>query len=115
MVVPYAERLAELIPPVSTRLRRDFTPSIRATVEAVKQLLPKSRMGVSLSQLAEALGIDKSTTSRRVKAAQKDHYLIDDEDQKGRPTRLVLGEPLPENVQILPSPPSLGQGTLPLM
>jgi hypothetical protein len=35
-------------------------------------------------------------------------YLVNLEDGKGKPARLTIGEPLPEDVEVLPSPEKLG-------
>jgi hypothetical protein len=155
VIVPYAENLAGLVPPLAIRLRRDFpalltlieshallhresrerdqeerivatmedyaaikelvadlisegvsasvSPTIRETVEAVKVLYEQFPYGVSLSELAKALKLDKSVVSRRVAAAEKDHYLLNEEPQRGKPARLRVGEPLPDEVQVLPT------------
>ena len=163
--IPYAMSLAEMIPPVATRLRRDFgailtlirthailhqenrkrtadgaiiaTPddykvvrelvadlvgdvvgasvpeTVRETVAAVGRLLEHTRgttgygmyeEGVSLTAVAKELGgLDKSTASRRVRQALKDDYLRNLESRRGKPFKLVLGNALPEEQQILPS------------
>jgi hypothetical protein len=53
------------------------------------------------------LGIDKSSASRRIKVAVEKGYLVNTEKQRGRPARIVLGDPLPENLTILPHPEEL--------
>jgi hypothetical protein len=154
VVIPYAKLLAEHIPPVSVRLRRDFPavlalikahailhqssrkrelngqivaaledytavhelvnevisygvdvtvpPTVRETVEAVRELVVKTSDGVSITALAAQLKIDKASASRRAKSAVQRTYLKNLEDRKGHSARLVLGEPLPEELQILP-------------
>jgi hypothetical protein len=57
---------------------------------------------MDLSMLANHLHLDKSPTSRRVAIAIQHGYLKNLEDGKGRPARLVLGEPLPEDIELLP-------------
>jgi hypothetical protein len=57
--------------------------------------------------LAKALAIDKSAVSRRAKDAESKGYLVNLEDQKGKPARLVLGDPLPEDAELLPAPENL--------
>ena len=58
---------------------------------------------VSLAKVTDRLGIDKSSASRRVKQAIKLGYLVNEEPIKGKPLRLVLGDPLPDEVQVLPT------------
>lgn len=153
VLIPYAEKLADQIPPVAVRLRRDFgailtlirahailhqasrpkahdgsiiatiedyrvvrelvaelvaegveasvPESIRETVKAVENLAEDS---VSIGDLVKRLHLDKSTTSRRVRAALDRGYLKNLEDKKGRPARLVVSDPLPDELVILPNP-----------
>jgi len=151
--VPYARTLAEAIPPVAVRLRRDFatvlslirahallhratrelvdgvviatmadyaavrdlvtdlvsdaveqtvSDAIRATVEKVAELTVAGGE-TTVVQVAARLGIDKSSASRRVRAALEHGYLKNLEDRRGRPSRLALGDPLPAEVTILPT------------
>jgi hypothetical protein len=153
--VPFLRALAELIPPVSVRLRRDFptlvslvrahallaegsrqadpagavvatvadyaivreliadlvadaadrsvAPSIRDTVRHVASLVAIDAETTVLS-VAHALGIDKSSASRRVRSAIDHGYVKNLEDHRGRPARLVLADPLPADTEILPHP-----------
>jgi hypothetical protein len=155
VIIPYAPALAEQIPPVAVRLRRDFgqllalirahailhqatrerdgegrilatledyavvrtlvldviaegidatvAPIVRETVAAVQTLLADGHPEASLRQIAHALGLDKSAAARRIAAAVQLGYLRNLEDRKGRPARLILGEPSPESVSVLPS------------
>jgi hypothetical protein len=154
VVIPFAHELAERIPPIAVRLRRDFgavlslvmthallhegtrgrdqegrivatlddyeavrllvadliadgigagvARSIRETVGAVAALRMGADSEVSVSETAARLKLDKSAASRRVKAAVEAGYLVNREDRRGRPARLVLGEPLPDDIDILP-------------
>jgi hypothetical protein len=74
---------------------------VRQTVEAVAS---QNGEAVSIAQLAATLGIDKSSASRRWREARRRGYLKNLEDKRGRPARLVVDEPLPEDVEILPPP-----------
>jgi hypothetical protein len=160
-VVAFAGALAEAIPPVAVRLRRDFVAllgliqthailhqaqrdrddrgrvvaklddyaavyeltsdlvatgvgasvpaTVRETVAAVAELTARQhqRIGVMLGQVAEHLKLDKSSASRRVAAAVKGGYLVNTEERRGRPACLELGEPLPGEQEVLPSPAAL--------
>ncbi len=162
VVIPFADQLAELIPPMAVRLRRDFPkllslikahavlhqlnratdsegrviatvadyaevhelvedlvatgieasvpPKVRETVEEVKILntaFGASTDGVSISQVADSLKLHRSTVKRRVDEALKAGYLVNHETRRGRPARLSIGEPLPEDVEVLPRPEML--------
>jgi hypothetical protein len=153
--VPFAEALAQLIPPVAVRLRRDFgsllglirarallhragrvidehegviatvedyaavrelvvdlisdgigstvSEATRETVNAVADVLQAGAKHVSNAQLAELLELDKAAVSRRVRVAIAQGYLRNDEDRRGKPSKLALADPLPEDLEILPS------------
>jgi hypothetical protein len=156
VVIPFAGRVAKLVPPVAVRLRRDFKtvlmlvrahallhqasrrkdqngrviaeiedyavvrqliadlvavgvdatirPEVREVVKTVAALLEKGREEVRQSDLKSALELDKSAISRRVADALDGGFLKNLEDRKGRPARLVLGDALPDNREILPFP-----------
>ena len=156
VVIPYATRLAELIPPVAVRLRRDFgallalvrahailhqtrrerdtegrivaaltdyavvrelvahivaegveatvPATVRETVKAVQKIIAKGSDGALVNQIAAELRLDRSAASRRAQAAAAAGYLRNDEDKRGRPARYELGEPMPDEQEILPRP-----------
>jgi hypothetical protein len=74
----------------------------RETVQAVVALRADYDEGVPLPVLAARLGLDKSVVSRRWRVARDGGYLVNLEERRGRPARLLPGEPLPEKVTILP-------------
>jgi hypothetical protein len=80
------------------------SPATRQTVEMVRTLAQANPAGLSLGTLATALKLDKSTVARRVAVATADGYLVNQETAKGKPARLVIGEPLPDQVSLLPDP-----------
>jgi len=53
------------------------------------------------------LKLDKSVVSRRVAASVEAGVLRNLESRKGRPARLILGEPLPKEIELLPKPERL--------
>ena len=160
VVVPFADRLADLVPPVAVRLRCDFglllaliqahallhregrqrdgqgrilamlgdyaavrdlvadlfaegvdatvKSETRETVAAVKTLLsPPEKEDASLADIEKVLKLDRSATSRRVTEARSRGYLVNNETRKGRPARIALGDPMPTEIEILPSPDRL--------
>ncbi|MDP9363537.1 MAG: hypothetical protein M3Q10_04785, partial [Chloroflexota bacterium] len=89
--------------------------SVRETVDAVRRLVAPEAGGrlagkvqeesdktASVAEIAKALQIDKSAASRRVRVATGSGYLKNLEDRKGRPAKIALGDPLPEEAHILP-------------
>ncbi len=83
------------------------SPTIRETVGAVKMLLSDDCSEVNAKAVAEVLGLDKSSNSRRIKRALADGYLVNSEEKKGKPMRLVIGDSLPEDHAALPHPDEL--------
>jgi hypothetical protein len=59
---------------------------------------------VSLGDLATKLALDKSATSRRLRDATDRGYLVNLETCRGRPARIVLGNPVPETAKLLAEP-----------
>jgi hypothetical protein len=155
VAIPFADQLAELVPPVAVRLRRDFKtvlmlirahallhqasrlkdekgrvvattedyavvrslvaalvaegvditvkPEIREVVGATARLITEGLGEVRQTNLMAVLELDKSAISRRVAGALSGGFLKNLEDRKGRPARLVMGDPLPINREVLPS------------
>jgi len=77
---------------------------VRETVDAVSSF---QKSEVSPGELASKLALDKSATSRRVKDAADRGYLVNLETRRGRPARIVLGDPMPDMVKLLPDPGEL--------
>jgi hypothetical protein len=164
VAIPYAEALAELVPPVAVRLRRDFgavlnlirshavlhqasrerdtdghiiaslddyeavrelvedlvsegidatvSQTVREAVGAVSRLREDAEgEPVSIAAVAKELGLDKSAASRRIRNATEQGYLKNLEDRRGKPARLVPGDPLPEDLRILPATEELRRCT----
>jgi hypothetical protein len=98
------ELVADLI---SEGVGRTVSPETRATVRAVERLELDHEDGVMQAALAEELDLDRGTVSRRVRKALDGGYLRNLEDKRGRPHRLVTGDPLPDEQVILPEPEEL--------
>ena len=60
------------------------------------------------SELAAKLVLDKSVTGRRLRDATDRGYLVNLETRRGRPARIVRGDPMPEMVKLLPERGELG-------
>ena len=53
------------------------------------------------------MSVDPSTPSRRGRVAVQRGFVKNEEDLPGRPARYVLGQPRPDDVEILPTPAAL--------
>ena len=164
VTIPYSRKLAEVVPPVAVRLRRDFgavlnlirshallhrakrkvdgqgrvvatvedyrvvrelisdlisegaeatVPEIvRETVEEVEKLIKESgEDAVNIRRVGAELKLEYQPTYRRVKMALDAGYLRNLEDRKGKPACLVVGDPMPEDEEILPRPEVLSVST----
>lgn len=74
---------------------------IRETVATVREFATDA--GVSITLLAKVLSLDKATVSRRVRVAMAEGYLRNLETRRGQPAMVVIGEPLPVEMEILPT------------
>ncbi|UVT20059.1 MAG: hypothetical protein H8K03_20155 [Nitrospira sp.] len=88
--------------------------TVRETVEAVRtiQAKKKSSKWATVLEVATILHLDISSASRRVKKALLLGYLANAEHGRGKPYRLVIGEPLPEEKLLLPTPEELNGCTI---
>jgi hypothetical protein len=92
---------------ISEGVGRTVSPETRETVHAVERLAPEHEEGVRQTALAAELNLDRGTVSRRVRKALDGGYLRNLEEKRGRPHRLLPGDPLPEEQLILPEPEQL--------
>jgi len=86
--------------------------TVRETVEAMASFdtqLPVEgeQPGVSLADVTKKLRIDRSAASRRVKVAIGKGYLRNLDTRRGHAARLVIGDPLPDDFELLPAPEAL--------
>jgi hypothetical protein len=78
--------------------------TIRDTVRAVKTFRRQNGRPATVTDLVGLSRLDKSVVWRRVKAAIDSGYLRNDEQQPGKPAQLRLGDPLPDDMELLPDP-----------
>ena len=106
-----AETLAE-------GLEATVPPTVRETVTTVAALCALQHVDeekgeiatATVSTVAQALRLDKSAASRRVKVAVDREYLRNLETGRGRPLRLTVGDPMPEDGGVLPTVEELADG-----
>jgi hypothetical protein len=85
-------------------------PTVREVVEAVAELVNNNDGApVGLAALAAHMGLDKSSASRRARVAIERGYLVNQEDKRGKPARYAIGEPMPGETAVLPSPDALAE------
>jgi hypothetical protein len=101
-------RVRELVADlVSEGIEATVPSTIRDTVEALGRLHTEESEPITIATLAQKLELDKSSAWRRVRTAMDRGYLKNLEDKKGRPARLVPGDALPADIEILPAPERL--------
>ncbi len=96
---------------VSEGIEATVPATVRDTVEAVKRMRENSKgEPVTVAELARELKLDRSAVSRRVRNAKDRGYLRDLEENQRKPSRLVPGDELPDDLQILPEPEAVRAG-----
>ena len=90
---------------VSEGVEATVPPTVRELVEAVATQLRRSRL--SIIRLANLLGLDKSATSRRWRNAQAPRLPEEPRGDEGQAGPDRARDPLPDDVEILPSPERL--------
>ncbi len=101
-------RVRELVADlVSEGIEATVPSTVRDTVGALRRLHAEDSEPTTIAALAEELELDKSAAWRRVRTAMDRGYVKNLEDRKGRPARLVPGDALPDDVEILPAPERL--------
>ena len=99
------ELVADLI---SEGVEATVPKTVRETVAAVERLVgDEDGDAVTMVKVGRELKLDKNPTYQRVQRAIEGGYLKNLEDRKGRPARLVVGDPMPEDQPILPEPETL--------
>src|SRR5215217_3575525 len=89
---------------VSEGVEATVQPIVRQSVEAVSRLLKEGdEESVSAKALGLELGLEKGPVSRRVRLAIEAGFLKNLEERKGKAARLIVGDPMPEDLQILPA------------
>ncbi len=94
------ELVADLI---SADVEATVPRTVRETVEAVQRIISVGQTEVGVTDLCKPLMIERQAVWRRVKQAQHRGYLRNAETVKGKPARLVIGEPMPDDIDIFPS------------
>ncbi len=92
---------------VSEGIEATVSVTVREIVAALRRLHANEDESVTIAALAQELELDKSAAWRRVRTAMDRGYLKNLEDRKGRPARLVPGDALPDDIEILPAPERL--------
>jgi hypothetical protein len=99
------ELVADLI---SEGVEATVPPIVRETVQSVEKLIKEGdRESVTIKQVSAELELEYQPTHRRVSMALDAEYLKNLEERKGRPARLVVGDPLPKDREVLPEPGEL--------
>jgi hypothetical protein len=75
---------------------------VRTLVSVVASLAGED--GVTLTKVAEAMGVHPSTALRTAKKALKESFLVNKESRPHTPARLVVGDPIPPDGVVLPLP-----------
>ena len=78
--------------------------TLRDTINVLQEILSEGASEATITDVARKLKLDVSTASRRVRVGIQKGYIVNLEIHKRQPAKLVLGTPLPDDLEILPSP-----------
>jgi hypothetical protein len=79
--------------------------TVRRAVKVVKKLKKDNpRHPITLTDIGNLLHIHRSSAMRHVETGIHLGYLKNEEEKPGAPAKIVLGEPLPDDVGVLPKP-----------
>ena len=94
-----------LAAPLAEGLEHAVPAGVREVVEAVKDYHRRHKnRAPNQAQIAHALDRDTGTVSRQIKLAIHHQWLRDELADQTRNSRLVPGDPLPDEGQVLPDP-----------
>ena len=94
----------DIVQPIfAASLSAGLTPHVRETVLAVAALVVGPGATVTVSQVAERLGLTPAGAWYRIQVALNGRWLVNDETRKRQPAKLRVGEPMPKAPR-LPSP-----------
>jgi hypothetical protein len=77
--------------------------TVQAVIDVISEHSDGGTMEATTAQVSTQLKLDKSAGYRRVQVAIERGYIKNLEDKKGRPARLIIGDPLLNDIEILPS------------
>jgi hypothetical protein len=103
LLADYGAVRALVVDLLGAAVQATVPPTMRETVEAVRTLSGPDGREVPTQKLAEHLELDRTAAYRRAQAALAEGYLRNLEDRKGRAARLVPGDPLPADQEVLPT------------
>jgi hypothetical protein len=87
---------------VSDGVGATVSQTMRETVECVRSLTLSTDEGTPVNAVAAELKLDRSAAQRRLYAARDRGYVVNLEERRGRPGRYAIGEPMPDEVELLP-------------
>ena len=107
---------------INEQVEATVSPTVRETVNAVAELRARAlddvraaadagdvreAKPVTVVAVAQALGLDKSAAYRRISTARELGYIVNKETHRGQPANLVIGEAMPGEQSVLPTPEAL--------
>jgi hypothetical protein len=98
---------------VSEGVQATVKPEVREAVEAVKDLDLPGMPSVTFKRVGDKLGIDKTAAKRRCDVAIREGYLVNRQDKRNQPALLSIGDALPADVEVLPSPQKINSCVIP--
>jgi hypothetical protein len=93
----------ELIAPlINEGVDASVPETVRKAVNAIADLGETANQ-VGYKDVADALNLDKSAAYRRCRGAIRRGYVVNEQTKRGQPAILKIGDPMPEDLELLPS------------
>lgn len=74
--------------------------TIRETVKVISE--KDAGEGATVKMITDALKLDRSAVQRRIQTARGRGFIVNLEEKLGKPGRYAVGDPLPEEIELLP-------------
>ena len=93
----------ELIAPlINEGVDASVPETVREAVNVIAEL-EETVNQVGYKDVADALNLDKSAAYRRCRGAIKRGYVVNEQTKRGQPAILKIGDPMPDDLELLPS------------
>ena len=91
---------------ISQGVEATVPEEVRVVVETVQQIVDQKGHATT-QEVAQHTRLDRQAAQRRLKQAEKSGFAVNDNPGKGKKAKYIIGDPMPEDMEIIPSPSRL--------
>lgn len=91
---------------ISQGVEATVPEEVRVVVETVQQIVDQKGHATT-QEVAKHTHLDRQAAKRRLKQAEKSGFVLNDNPGKGKTAKYIIGDPMPEDMEIIPSPSRL--------